>query len=86
MYMMGLGYTLPPLDFLLQKCEELDAVTLRHTLQCILASIKPPFSVAFLRRFEALLLKGEVKKAISSSHFKGADDLKRFYQHLNTMS
>ena len=82
-YLMGLGYTLPPLDFLVQKCDEFDAVTLRHILQLVLSSIRPPFSRMFLQRFESLLCKTEVQKAISSSHFKGADDLKRFYEHTN---
>lgn len=56
-YLMGLGFSLPPLEYLSSRTDEFDAVTLRHLVTCLFASVAGPFSHTFADECVALLMK-----------------------------
>jgi len=64
-YMMSLGYTLAPLQFIIDSIETLDLDIVRFVVSTLLSGVKHPFSTIFLMKMHSLLSRDSVMKALS---------------------
>jgi len=54
-FLIGTGYSIIPITFLLRQAAGLDAVLLKHLVKLLLTTIRPPFSKPFAAKFFGFL-------------------------------
>jgi len=72
-FLMGQGFAMLPLSFIISRISSFDAVMVRHTLHLLLNAIRPPLSKSFALKLVDLFGTEVVRNAVKSIYFKEED-------------